>query len=1044
MDSDHNDAVNSEEYSYDDIGEFDSSKKSDYLENYIEEIADTVRIGLDQSIAILTPWFFNNMPKIYYKTTPRPEKVRHLSAIITGHVFETKQTVELWDRNKTKVTYIGPGGDRQILLHMATRLVNYSLKMGSLYFSRDHLLFLSTLSCNKYRPIEWNNQLITDKIEKARKLIMKEFPDCSNEVENYLTNLDNDFVMYATEARIHLSYQMLRHMLSHEGAFTKLESFENSHIARLSIGMKDTKPQSVLYKILLLIMRYGCDIIRSFIVRFQQGLHEPITVMHFIIRDTSGKQIKPGNISILKLIKALRTLGWVDTDDYDKLLKDPYNLSINAVNFVRSSAVWVHVLLGKQNPYYYSGYKIRTTFFKHFELTEKILKLFKLRFNPSKDEIERLDQYEEYRRTVKNEVEDILDEVERNIFREVVQFIHVILKTNYSSYTKTGLAFRLSGDILDSTYYSQKPFGIYFIIGSDYRFFHVRWRDVSRGGLRIVTPRNQSEYDFALSGLFDEVYGLSYAQQQKNKDIPEGGSKAVLLLRPKSTRQRAVRGAVNALLDLLVTEDENHENFKNTVDYYKKEEIIYLGPDENMTNDLIIWVTAQATRRGYKYANAFMSSKPEAGINHKKYGVTSEGVNVYLHHALLFLSVDPKKMSFSVKMTGGPDGDVAGNELKILYREYGENPRIVSISDGFGAAYDPKGLEWKELLRLIDEGLSIAEFNQEYLSEHSDAFVIRADSAENIRLRNELAFKVKADLFIPAGGRPYTVNDKNWKKLIDEDGDPTMRVIIEGANIFFTSDARHHLEKAGVIVVKDSSANKTGVICSSYEIIASLVFEKDEFLKFKDVYVQQVIDLLREKAGLEAKLLFREYAHQSNKKNLVELSTEISTEINDVTDILSEGFHKEHDNILLDPIFQNLIFRHCPPVLGEKYREKVLKNLPKAHKIALLSSHIASYIVYKEGLGWINHVSECNRYRVAITYIRKEQLSYDYICAVETSNIKDKDKIAMILRLSAAKNLTMLDMEKESQAVMLLPICSPEKSSACTDNSTEVSSDDSQ
>ena len=30
----------------------------DDLEDYIEDIAETVRIGLDQSIAILTPWFF--------------------------------------------------------------------------------------------------------------------------------------------------------------------------------------------------------------------------------------------------------------------------------------------------------------------------------------------------------------------------------------------------------------------------------------------------------------------------------------------------------------------------------------------------------------------------------------------------------------------------------------------------------------------------------------------------------------------------------------------------------------------------------------------------------------------------------------------------------------------------------------------------------------------------------------------------------------------------------------------------------------------------
>ena len=64
--------------------DYDMAKSGDDLESYIEDIAETVRIGLDQSIAILTPWFFNNMPRAYYQTTPRPEKVRHLSAIITG------------------------------------------------------------------------------------------------------------------------------------------------------------------------------------------------------------------------------------------------------------------------------------------------------------------------------------------------------------------------------------------------------------------------------------------------------------------------------------------------------------------------------------------------------------------------------------------------------------------------------------------------------------------------------------------------------------------------------------------------------------------------------------------------------------------------------------------------------------------------------------------------------------------------------------------------------------------------------------------------
>src|SRR5690606_37670958 len=145
----------------------------------------------------------------------------------------TKQTVELWDRDRSKVTYIGPGGDRQILIDMAHRLAANPLKMGSLYFSRDKLLFLSTFHCSDYRPIDRENRRIVEKIKAARALILQEYPDEVEKVDRYLKNLDNDFVMYATSSRIQVTFRMVHHMLSHEGAHTFFEPIENSTTARL-------------------------------------------------------------------------------------------------------------------------------------------------------------------------------------------------------------------------------------------------------------------------------------------------------------------------------------------------------------------------------------------------------------------------------------------------------------------------------------------------------------------------------------------------------------------------------------------------------------------------------------------------------------------------------------------------------------------------------------------------------------------------------------------------------------------------------------------
>ncbi len=1007
------DKVNKTEFDAVDPQNYSMEKSPEDLEVYIQDVADTVRIGLDQSIAILTPWFFKNMPQTYYQTTPRAEKVRHLSAVITGHVFETKQTVELWDRDRLKVTYIGPGSDKKILTDMIEKLATVPVKMGALYFSHDKLLFLSTFHCKGYKPVDLSNRFNKGKLEKARSLMLAEFPGQEEAIDHYLNYVDNDLVVYGTVERLFVIFKMVRYMVSHEGAFTQLEPFENSTKGKLSIGIKGVEIPEVAEQVFHLVNRYGFKIHRAFLARFEEGYSDPIVVMVFEIEGNKGEKVDKLNLSMVRLTKALRTLGWVDSDEYSQLALAPLNLSINAANFVRSIAAWIHIQLGKENPYYFSEYKVHQTFSTYRDMVPVLVDLFRIRFDPMQEEQRKSGRYNIERAQLASKIDDITDAVERNIMNSALMFIDNILKSNYFLQTKTGLAFKLNPNILNQRYYANRPFGIFFIVGRDYRMFHVRWKDIARGGLRVVMPRSKADYGYALAGSFDEVYGLSFAQQLKNKDIPEGGSKAVLILKPTGNRDRAVKGAINAVLDLLVEGDEAGEGQSQApITYYDKEEIIYLGPDENVTNELISWIPDQAERRGYKYARAFMSSKPGDGINHKEYGVTSEGLNVFVEYTLNFLGIDPRSQRFTIKMTGGPDGDVAGNELKILHREYGENCRIVGIADGFGAAADPNGLDWTELLRLVKEEKSISQFNPSKLSTHPESFILLADSLENIKRRNELHFKVKSDIFIPAGGRPYTVNENNSKLFQLEDGSLSCRAIVEGANIFFTTEARNKLQEMGMIIIKDSSANKTGVICSSFEIIASLILSSEEFLEIKPTYVAQVLKVLRQKAADEAGLLFSEYMKNGERVSLVDLSMRISREINSVTDLILDEFTKNPGQIIGEQVFVDLLYKHVPPVILEKYRDRVTNDLPEAHRIAILSAYIASLIVYTEGLGWLDSIPEEDRYLACVTYIRKQQETQGLIDAILHSNVAAKEQVAGILKSAAARELTKIALTK--------------------------------
>jgi glutamate dehydrogenase len=427
-------------------------------------------------------------------------------------------------------------------------------------------------------------------------------------------------------------------------------------------------------------------------------------------------------------------------------------------------------------------------------------------------------------------------------------------------------------------------------------------------------------------------------------------------------------GFANAFFDLFVTEKGKAKD-PRVVDYYGEEEPIELGPDENMHDSMIELMAEQALKRGYPLGIGVMSSK-RVGINHKEYGVTSRGVVKFAEVAMKELGVDIHRDPFTVKITGGPNGDVAGNSMKILLARC-RKMRILAVAAGSGALYDPEGVEGKELKRLILKK-DIVDFNPEKL--HPGGFIIfrgefREDGIRKLQRRvarthkgveeswitvdefhrefDHLVFSVAVDLFLPCGGRPETIDGKTWQKMLDKDGTPAARVIVEGANSYITPDAREALQKRGMVIIRDASANKCGVISSSYEIIANLLMGEKEFLENKEAYVRDVLRILEKRAEEEANLLFRR--HRENNAGILytDISDAISREINEHYMRLFPYFH-DRPELADKPVYRRVLLNHLPAFLREnrKYKARI-KKMPLKIRSAILAVEIATSIVYR-------------------------------------------------------------------------------------------------
>jgi glutamate dehydrogenase len=206
------------------------------------------------------------------------------------------------------------------------------------------------------------------------------------------------------------------------------------------------------------------------------------------------------------------------------------------------------------------------------------------------------------------------------------------------------------------------------------------------------------------------------------------------------------------------------------------------------------------------------------------------------------------------------------------------------------------------------------------------------------------------DVFIPAGGRPRTLNASNFKDFLDTQEKPTAKAIVEGANLYLTQEARYELEKRGVLIIKDSSANKGGVICSSLEVLTALTMPEKDFIQYKSVLMPQILDHIKQKAKDEAKLMLKTFAETGEP--LTKISEMISEKINGFTYQLLD--YLEDKTLSKDPSnpLMRCLLAYCLPYLQQNYQQSILTLIPDMHQKAMISCFIAAKLVYTKGLNW--------------------------------------------------------------------------------------------
>lgn len=870
--------------------------------------------------------------------------------------------------------------------------------------------------------------------EELRGLIKERNPHLTDaEFDKLISGMNTRFLKSLPLDRLILALDMFfraqtRDNCQYEVRYNQEWKSNHSPSMQIVLAWRNTPKHNFLYRLVRVIHRHGLVMKRVTATYVNPYSKESILVMALWLHGSNGEAAWevadiPDFLHELITVKYFASFDQIDEDLVSKKI-----VSGNFGNLLRSMVQFIHQSLLNLDVNLYNPDNIEEALCRHPELTSLLCEAFQAKFHPT---LHNHDRYLLLREAFLNNVQKLdtgqeeNDIRRKNVLLQGMNFVHYTLKTNYYRTNLTSLAFRLDPKYLDeipfdrAKKYPDLPYGIFFIKGMHFFGYHIRFKDLSRGGLRTVYPQHYEQAVAERGNVFNECYNLAYTQQMKNKDIPEGGAKGVIFLRPYDRLEselqilgkeleisqidkleiekkiddfqeeqrteylyQAQRSYIEGLMTLINCEPDGTLRAKNVIDYWKRPEYLYLGPDENMHDSMIQWIADYSKKFDYKPGSCFISSKPLLGINHKEYGVTSLGVNVYMEALLKYMGIDPQKDTFTLKMTGGPDGDVAGNQIYNLYRYYPKTAKILAITDGSGTINDPEGLNLEILADLFKQGKAIRHYPIQGL--HEGGFIVNkfakqsptplvqqtlcsrkqngkiveewlSSSDMNFLLRHNV-HQTQTDIFIPAGGRPRTLNETNYQDFLDETGKPTSKGIVEGANLYLTPRARRKLEEAGALIIKDSSANKTGVICSSFEVLCGLTLGDEDFMANKSILVTEILKRLKLCAANEASLLLR--THEETEAYLTEISDKISQKINLFTYQLLDFLDTQTlSKNLQDPLVKTFL-NYCLPLLREKFPERLLEEIPEHHKKAIIACHISSQLVYERGLSWSPSIVE--------------------------------------------------------------------------------------
>lgn len=589
--------------------------------------------------------------------------------------------------------------------------------------------------------------------------------------------------------------------------------------------------------------------------------------------------------------------GEMDSDGFNKLVLHA-GLVATQIKAIRGYARYL-----RQCGLPYSLDYIQQTLQENPTIASSLMALFAERFAPDRATgaprapHDSREAWAELAGQVRKQLDTVQSLDKDRILRALLNAICATTRTNFyqledNGQPKAHLAFKFDCQQLDELPLP-KPEREIFVFGPRVEGVHLRYGSVARGGLR---------WSDRLEDYRTEILGLVKAQQVKNAVIVPVGSKGGFVVRrpPAAAAGRQAffeegmacyRCFISALLDvtddLVGTEVVAPERVRR---HDADDPYLVVAADKGTAtfSDLANQIAGQ---RGFWLDDAFASGG-SVGYDHKKMGITARGAWESAKRHFRELGKDIQSENFTCTGVGDMSGDVFGNGMLLS-----PHIQLVAAFNHLHIFVDPApdaATSFAERNRLFElQGSNWTDYNPRLISDGGGVFDRSAKQIEptaeiaqlldidTIPLTpNELIqaiLKAQVELLFFGGIGTYVkashesdadAGDRSNDALRINATEVRAQVVVEGANLGLTQQARVQYSLEGGLCNTDFIDNCAGVDCSDHEVNIKILLGEAE--RSKQLTRPERNQLLEEMTDEVAKLVLRNAYEQTQSLSVTQ------------------------------------------------------------------------------------------------------------------------------------------------------------------------------